>query len=137
MWRGATWCPSSTSADVTLASHRPRRRPAGTASARLIVHDAPLTPALQRPGAARPGLAHLAWASIGNTLFWMVVALAVLTLWMLLGTGRHMRRRSQIQNALLKETQLPPRHGELHASPACGRWTWKAASPTSTPPSAR
>jgi hypothetical protein len=74
---------------------------------------------------------------IGNTLFWMVVALAVLTLWMLLGTGRHMRRRSQIQNALLKETQLPPRHGELHASPACGRWTWKAASPTSTPPSAR
>ena len=36
----------------------------------------------------------------------MVVALSVLTLWMLLGAWRHMRRRAQIQNALLQETQF-------------------------------
>lgn len=43
---------------------------------------------------------------IGNTLFWMVVALSVLTLWMLLGTWRHVRRRAQIQNALIQETNF-------------------------------
>jgi hypothetical protein len=36
----------------------------------------------------------------------MVVALSALTVWMLLGTWRHMRRRSQIQNALVQETQF-------------------------------
>lgn len=43
---------------------------------------------------------------ISNTLFWMVTALAVLTVWMLLGTWRHMRRRLHIQNALLAETNF-------------------------------
>jgi hypothetical protein len=43
---------------------------------------------------------------ISNTLFWMVVALSVLTVWMLLGTWRHMRRRLQIQNALTSETNF-------------------------------
>jgi PAS domain S-box-containing protein len=43
---------------------------------------------------------------IGNTLFWMVLALSVLTLWMLLGTWRHMRRRLQIQGALVQETNF-------------------------------
>ncbi|BDI06926.1 PAS domain S-box protein [Sphaerotilus microaerophilus] len=43
---------------------------------------------------------------IGNTLFWMVLALSVLTVWMLLGTWRHMRRRSQIQGALVQETNF-------------------------------
>jgi hypothetical protein len=43
---------------------------------------------------------------IGNTLFWMVVALSVLTVWMLLGTWRHMRRRAQIQGALVQETNF-------------------------------
>ncbi|MFO0123703.1 MAG: PAS domain S-box protein, partial [Inhella sp.] len=43
---------------------------------------------------------------ISNTLFWMVVALAVLTVWMLLGTWRHMRRRLHMQNALLAETNF-------------------------------
>lgn len=43
---------------------------------------------------------------IGNTLFWMVVALSVLTVWMLLGTWRHMRRRLQMQNALILETNF-------------------------------
>jgi PAS domain S-box-containing protein len=43
---------------------------------------------------------------IANTLFWMVSLLAVLTVWMLLGTWRHMRRRLHIQNALLAETNF-------------------------------
>ncbi len=43
---------------------------------------------------------------VGNTLFWMVVALSVLTLWMLIGTWRHMRRRVQIQDALVQETNF-------------------------------
>ena len=43
---------------------------------------------------------------ISNTLFWMVLALSVLTVWMLLGTWRHMRRRSQIQDALVQETNF-------------------------------
>ena len=80
-------------------------RPAGTSSRALLAHDAPLTPALNGLVLRGEG-----WRTsvglIGNTLFWMVVALAVLTLWMLIGTARHMRRRSQIQNALLQETQF-------------------------------
>ena len=43
---------------------------------------------------------------ISNTLFWMVVALSVLTVWMLLGTWRHVRRRAQIQAALVQETNF-------------------------------
>jgi PAS domain S-box-containing protein len=70
-----------------------------------IMYDAPLTPALNGLLVRGEG-----WrASIGlisNTLFWMVAALSVLTVWMLLGSWRHMRRRSQIQAALLQETQF-------------------------------
>jgi PAS domain S-box-containing protein len=43
---------------------------------------------------------------ISNTLFWMVAALSVLTVWMLLGTWRHMRRRLQMQSALVSETNF-------------------------------
>ncbi|MGZ5772618.1 MAG: PAS domain-containing protein, partial [Caldimonas sp.] len=43
---------------------------------------------------------------ISNTLFWMVMALSVLTVWMLLGTWRHMRRRLQMQAALVSETNF-------------------------------
>jgi PAS domain S-box-containing protein len=43
---------------------------------------------------------------IGNTLFWMVVALSILTVWMLLGTWRHVRRRSQMQSALVAEANF-------------------------------
>ncbi|TAK95972.1 MAG: PAS domain-containing sensor histidine kinase [Aquabacterium sp.] len=43
---------------------------------------------------------------IGNTLFWMVVALSALTVWTLMGTLRHMRRRSQIQKTLVQETNF-------------------------------
>ncbi|MDP1901919.1 MAG: PAS domain S-box protein [Rubrivivax sp.] len=78
----------------------------GKASRRSLIFDeAPLTPALN--GLVLRGQG---WrTSIGlvnNTLFWMVVALSVLTLWMLLGTWRHMRRRAQIQAALVQETNF-------------------------------
>jgi PAS domain S-box-containing protein len=43
---------------------------------------------------------------ISNTLFWMVVALSILTVWMLLGTWRHVRRKGQIQSALIQETNF-------------------------------
>jgi PAS domain S-box-containing protein len=70
-----------------------------------LVSDAPLTPPLN--GLLLRG--HGYRTSIGlisNTLFWMVVLLSVLTVWMLLGTWRHMRRRSQIQGALVQETNF-------------------------------
>lgn len=70
-----------------------------------LVHDLPLTPALNGIILRGEG-----WRTsiglISNTLFWMVVALSILTLWMLLGTWRHMRRRAQIQTALVQETQF-------------------------------
>ena len=50
-----------------------------------IVHDVPLAPAAN--GLVLRGSGHRTSVGlIGNTLFWMVVALSVLTLWMLLGT---------------------------------------------------
>jgi PAS domain S-box-containing protein len=70
-----------------------------------IVYDVPLAPALN--GLMLRG--HGYRTSIGlisNTLFWMVAALSVLTLWMLLGTWRHMRRRLQMQDALVTETNF-------------------------------
>ena len=78
----------------------------GQASRRApIVSDAPLTPALN--GLLLRGQG---WRTsiglISNTLFWMVLALSVLTVWMLLGTWRHMRRRAQIQAALVQETNF-------------------------------
>ncbi len=70
-----------------------------------IVHDVPLAPAgngLFLRGQGRRTSIGL----ISNTLFWMVAALSVLTVWMLLGTWRHMRRRLQMQNALVSETNF-------------------------------
>ena len=70
-----------------------------------ILHDVPLAPAANGLVLRSTGY-RTSVGLIGNTLFWMVVALSVLTLWMLLGTWRHMRRRSQIQNALVQETNF-------------------------------
>jgi PAS domain S-box-containing protein len=70
-----------------------------------IVVDLPLAPAAN--GLLLRGMG---WRTsvglVGNALFWMVVALSVLTVWMLLGTWRHVRRRSQIQHALVQETNF-------------------------------
>ncbi len=43
---------------------------------------------------------------IGSTLFWMVVALSGFTVWTLLGTLQHMRRRTDIQRTLVQETNF-------------------------------
>jgi len=70
-----------------------------------IVHDVPVAPAAN--GLVLRGMGYRTSAGlVGNTLFWMVVALAILTVWMLLGTWRHMRRRTQIQQTLVQETSF-------------------------------
>ncbi len=70
-----------------------------------IFSDAPVTP-LQNGLLIRAQGYRTSIGLISNTLFWMVVALSVLTVWMLLGTWRHMRRRAQIQSALVQETNF-------------------------------
>ena len=42
----------------------------------------------------------------GRTRLWLVSALSALTVWMLLGTWRHTRRRVQAQQALISETNF-------------------------------
>ena len=79
--------------------------PGGALRRPSILHDVPLAPAAN--GLALRGSGYRTSVGlIGNTLFWMVVALSVLTLWMLLGTWRHVRRRTQIQGALIQETNF-------------------------------
>ena len=79
--------------------------PSPRASRAPLVSDAPLTPALNGLQLRGQGY-RTSIGLISNTLFWMVVALSFLTVWMLLGTWRHMRRRSQIQGALVQETNF-------------------------------
>ncbi|MES2360982.1 MAG: PAS domain S-box protein [Pseudomonadota bacterium] len=43
---------------------------------------------------------------VGSGFFWLVSALSALTVWMLLGTWRHTRRRVQAQQALISETNF-------------------------------
>ena len=47
-----------------------------------------------------------ATAFVGNGLFWLAAALSVFTVWMLVGTWRHTRRRLQAQQALVAETNF-------------------------------
>ena len=44
--------------------------------------------------------------AVGSGFFWLVSALSALTVWMLLGTWRHTRRRVQAQQALITETNF-------------------------------
>jgi PAS domain S-box-containing protein len=83
---------------VMTAPGQPKTRPS-------IVFELPLAPA--ENGLVLRG--HGYRTSIGlisNTLFWMVMILSALTVWMLLGTWRHMRRRLQMQAALVSETNF-------------------------------
>jgi len=67
-----------------------------------VFSEAPLAPALN--GLVLRGQGYrTSGGLVSSALFWMVVALSILTVWMLLGTWRHMRRRLQIQNALTSE----------------------------------
>ncbi len=44
--------------------------------------------------------------AVGSGFLWVIGALSALTVWMLLGTWRHIRRRVQAQQALLSETNF-------------------------------
>ncbi len=70
-----------------------------------IVYEVPLAPAAN--GLVLRGQGYrTSIGLIGNTLFWMVALLSVLTVWMLLGTWRHMRTRMNMQSALESETNF-------------------------------
>jgi PAS domain S-box-containing protein len=43
---------------------------------------------------------------VGRALYWLVAALSTLTVWMLIGTWRHTRRRNHTQRALVTETNF-------------------------------
>ncbi|HWH73560.1 MAG TPA: PAS domain S-box protein [Methylibium sp.] len=81
------------------------REPPGSTRRSGIVHEIALAPSGNGLVVRGQG-----WRTsiglIGNTLFWMVVALSALTVWMLFGTWRHVRRRSQMQSALVSETNF-------------------------------
>ncbi len=81
--------------------------PAAGRAPRQASHEAqvPLSPLITGPSLRVQGW-QTSLSFVGNTLFWMVLALSGLSLWMLLGTWRHMRRRSQIQAALVQETNF-------------------------------
>ena len=70
-----------------------------------IVYELPLAPTINDLLLRGQGY-RTSIGLISNTLFWMVVALSVLTVWMLLGSWRHLRRRAQIQSALVQETNF-------------------------------
>jgi PAS domain S-box-containing protein len=70
-----------------------------------IVSELPLAPAANGLVLRAQGY-RTSIGLISNTLFWMVAALSALTVWMLLGTWRHMRRRLQMQNTLVSETNF-------------------------------
>ena len=79
--------------------------PGSTPRRAAIVHEVPVAPVgnglILRGQGYRTSI-----GLIGNTLFWMVAALSLLTLWMLLGTWRHMGRRLQMQRTLVSETNF-------------------------------
>ena len=43
---------------------------------------------------------------IGRALFWLLILLSTLTMWMLINTWRHMRRRTQMQRTLASEANF-------------------------------
>ena len=70
-----------------------------------IVHAVPLAPAGNGILLVGEGY-RTSIGLISNTLFWMVALLSVLTLWMLVGTWLHMRRRLQMQKKLVSEANF-------------------------------
>ena len=83
---------------VTPMPGQVRKRPS-------IVQELPLAPAgnglVIRASGYRSSV-----GLVSSTLFWMVAALSVLTVWMLIGTWKHMRRRLQMQATLMTETNF-------------------------------
>ena len=79
--------------------------PGSTPRPPQILHEVPVAPANNGLVLRAQGYRN-SIGLISNTLFWMVAALSVLTVWMLLGTWRHMNRRVQMQSALVSETNF-------------------------------
>ena len=86
--------------------------PPRTSAARLLpwadeapVYEVPVSPVgnslLVRAQGYRASL-----GVVGSGFFWLVSALSALTVWMLIGTWRHTRRRVQAQEALITETNF-------------------------------
>ena len=92
-------------ADERIVASTVTHMPGATLPRPSIVHQIPVMPAnnglILRGQGYRTSI-----GLISNTLFWMVAALSVLTVWMLLGTWRHMARRLQMQTALVTETNF-------------------------------
>ncbi|WP_294000761.1 PAS domain S-box protein [Sphaerotilus sp.] len=92
----ATTFSAASAASAVSRQHRPSPG---------LTYNVPFAPVDH--GVTLRGEGHLTSVGlVGNTLFWMVLALSALTLWMLFGTWRHMRRRLQIQGALVQETNF-------------------------------
>ena len=70
-----------------------------------IIHNLPLAPA--NNGLFFRGVGYRTSVGlVSNMLFWMVITLSALTLWMLLGARRQMKRRLEMQTALIKEANF-------------------------------
>jgi PAS domain S-box-containing protein len=79
--------------------------PGSTTKRASIVHEVPVAPTGN--GLVLRGQGYRTSVDlISSTLFWIIASLSVLTVWMLLGTWRHMRRRLQMQGALATETNF-------------------------------
>ncbi len=89
---------------LTLASTLPLM-PGQKARRTSIIHSVPLAPVGNGITLSGEGY-RTSFGLISNTLFWMVAALSLLTLWMLIGTWRHMRRRLQMQKKLVSEANF-------------------------------
>ena len=86
-------------------SINPRSRLSTPWSSETFEHTVPVTPVgdgLQ----LRAQAYRTSQGLVGQALFWLVAALSALTLWMLIGTWRHTRRRLQTQRALIAETNF-------------------------------
>lgn len=71
----------------------------------LLEHAVPVSPVGNGLVLKAQGY-HTSKDIVGSGFFWVVGALSALTVWMLIGTWRHMRKRMQAQQALIAETNF-------------------------------
>jgi len=74
-------------------------------SNRTLEHEVPVSPVGNGLLLKAQGY-RTSQAIVGSGFFWVIGALSALTVWMLLGTWRHTRRRVQAQQALVTETNF-------------------------------
>jgi PAS domain S-box-containing protein len=68
-----------------------------------IVYEVPVSP-VGNGLVIRGQTYHTSLGVIGSGLFWLVMALSIMTAWMLIANWGHTRRRLQVQQALMSET---------------------------------